>query len=280
MPSSSTPETPARGNLPPRHARHLQDCPPGRPEAQVAAAAARRRPPSAACPPTETGGEAPSRGPGARRRGGGGRRPGARHLPGAARWARASLFAALPIDKVEPTPYQRDVSEPHVKRLVPRRWSGWTASWIRSSPCATTAVLDAQREPPPRRYPRPGGQIGGRAGAPRAGGRLPNPRPQHREGAQPEGALARSHPDVPGPGGARKGTELDVAPLLEEPAFATLGAAYEKRPRLSGGRLPLHRQAHRRLPGRAAGRGAGHPRGAGRRRSQARRRGGRRWWSD
>jgi ParB family chromosome partitioning protein len=33
----------------------------------------------------------------------------------------------------------------------------------------------------------------------------------------------------------RKGTELDVAPLLEEPAFATLGAAYEKRPRLSGG---------------------------------------------
>ena len=33
----------------------------------------------------------------------------------------------------------------------------------------------------------------------------------------------------------RKGTELDVAPLLEEPAFVTLGAAYEKRPRLSGG---------------------------------------------
>ena len=33
----------------------------------------------------------------------------------------------------------------------------------------------------------------------------------------------------------REGTELDVAPLLEEPAFVTLGAAYEKRPRLSGG---------------------------------------------
>ena len=33
----------------------------------------------------------------------------------------------------------------------------------------------------------------------------------------------------------REGTELDVAPLLEEPAFATLGAAYEKRLRLSGG---------------------------------------------
>jgi ParB family chromosome partitioning protein len=30
----------------------------------------------------------------------------------------AVLFAALPVDKVQPTPYQRDLSEPHVKRLV------------------------------------------------------------------------------------------------------------------------------------------------------------------
>ena len=28
------------------------------------------------------------------------------------------LFAALPVDRVEPTPYQRDPSEPHVKRLM------------------------------------------------------------------------------------------------------------------------------------------------------------------
>src|SRR5262245_62069556 len=28
------------------------------------------------------------------------------------------LLAALPIDRVEPTPYQRDASEPHVKRLM------------------------------------------------------------------------------------------------------------------------------------------------------------------
>src|SRR5690349_7983634 len=28
------------------------------------------------------------------------------------------VFAALPIEKVEPTPYQRDLSEPHVKRLA------------------------------------------------------------------------------------------------------------------------------------------------------------------
>src|SRR5688572_21025591 len=28
------------------------------------------------------------------------------------------VLASLPIDKVEPTPYQRDLSEPHVKRLA------------------------------------------------------------------------------------------------------------------------------------------------------------------
>src|SRR5262245_45155542 len=30
----------------------------------------------------------------------------------------AVLLAALPIDRVEPTPYQRDPSQPHVKRLM------------------------------------------------------------------------------------------------------------------------------------------------------------------
>src|SRR5829696_5860387 len=29
-----------------------------------------------------------------------------------------AIFASLPIDLVEPTPYQRDPSEPHVKRLM------------------------------------------------------------------------------------------------------------------------------------------------------------------
>jgi ParB family chromosome partitioning protein len=35
--------------------------------------------------------------------------------------------------------------------------------------------------------------------------------------------------------GARAGRESDFAHLFEEPAFLTLGAAYEKRPRFSGG---------------------------------------------
>ena len=40
------------------------------------------------------------------------------------------IFAALPIDSVEPTPYQRDLSKPHVERL-PRRWTSWAAISIR-----------------------------------------------------------------------------------------------------------------------------------------------------
>src|SRR5260370_4103502 len=35
--------------------------------------------------------------------------------------------------------------------------------------------------------------------------------------------------------GARSGNDLEFAALFEEPAFITLGAAYEKRPRFSGG---------------------------------------------
>ena len=30
----------------------------------------------------------------------------------------SAVLAALPIDRVEPTPYQRDPSQPHVKRLM------------------------------------------------------------------------------------------------------------------------------------------------------------------
>ena len=58
------------------------------------------------------------------------------------------LLVALPIDRVEPTPYQRDPSEPHVKRLMTVIEKS-AASSIRSSSSATTTVLDAERQPPP-----------------------------------------------------------------------------------------------------------------------------------
>jgi len=39
------------------------------------------------------------------------------------------IFAALPIDLVEPTPYQRDLSQPHVG--CPRRWTSCVATSTR-----------------------------------------------------------------------------------------------------------------------------------------------------
>ena len=59
------------------------------------------------------------------------------------------IFALLPIDKVAPTPYQRDLSPTHAKRLqemVRRSTGSWTRSWssLRARACtgrptATTA---------------------------------------------------------------------------------------------------------------------------------------------
>jgi ParB family transcriptional regulator, chromosome partitioning protein len=145
------------------------------------------------------------------------------------------VLAALPIDKVQPTPYQRDLSEPHVRRLA-------------------SAMLRVGRFLDPLIAVRQDGQYW-------------TPNGNHRLGAArflgaqsvvalvlPEAELAfqilalnteKAHNlkerslevirMLRGLAGARGGTELEVAPLLEEPAFATLGAAYEKRPRLSGG---------------------------------------------
>src|SRR5216683_1464674 len=100
------------------------------------------------------------------------------------------VLASLPIDKVEPTPYQRDLSEPHVKRLA-----------------NAMERVDRYLDP----------MI-----AVRHDGKYWTPNGNHRLGAS---RLV----------GARAGNELEFAALFEEPAFITLGAAYEKRPRFSGG---------------------------------------------
>jgi len=145
------------------------------------------------------------------------------------------VFAALPIDKVQPTPYQRDLSEPHVRRLA-------------SAMTRVDRFLDPLI-------------------AVRQDGSYWTPNGNHRLGAarflgaQSVVALVLPEPELAfqilalntekahnlkerslevirmlrGLAAVRGGTELEVAPLLEEPAFVTLGAAYEKRPRLSGG---------------------------------------------
>jgi ParB family transcriptional regulator, chromosome partitioning protein len=149
--------------------------------------------------------------------------------------AHAVLFAALPVDKVQPTPYQRDLSEPHVKRLV---------SAMERLDRFLDPLIAVRHE---GSYWTPNGNH--RLAATRAlGGKtvlallLPEPEVAFQILAlnteKAHNLKERSLEVIRMLRGlveTRKGTELDVAPLLEEPAFATLGAAYEKRPRLSGG---------------------------------------------
>lgn len=147
----------------------------------------------------------------------------------------AVVFATLPIDKVEPTPYQRDLSEPHVKRLA-----------------NAMERVDRYLDP---------------LIAVRKDGRYWTPNGNHRLnasrllGAKAVIALVLPEEDVAyqilalntekahnlkerslevirmyrGLVGARGGKETDYVSLFEEPAFITLGACYEKRPRFSAG---------------------------------------------
>jgi len=147
----------------------------------------------------------------------------------------AVLFAALPLEKVQPTPYQRDLSEPHVKRLV---------SAMERVDRFLDPLIAVRHE---GSYWTPNGNH--RLAAMRAlGGKtvlallLPEPEVAFQILAlnteKAHNLKERSLEVIRMLRGlveTRRGTELDVAPLLEEPAFATLGAGYEKRPRLSGG---------------------------------------------
>lgn len=147
----------------------------------------------------------------------------------------AVVLAALPIEKVEPTPYQRDRSETHMKKLA-------------------NAMERVGRFLDP-------------LVAVRKDGLYWTPNGNHRLGAMrllgmksiialvvPEADVAyqilalntekahnlkersleviRMYHGLVGAGG---GKETDYAAMFEEPHFATFGAAYEKRPRYSAG---------------------------------------------
>ncbi len=156
------------------------------------------------------------------------------------------LLAGLPIDKVEPTPYQRDVSEAHVKRLQ---------SAMERLGRYLDPIVAVRRD---GRYWTPNGSH--RLAASRA------------LGARAIVALVLPETDVAyqilalntekahnlkeralevirmyrGLAGAREGRESDFALLFEEPSLPTLGAAYEKRPRFSAGAYnPVVRRAER-----------------------------------
>jgi ParB family chromosome partitioning protein len=148
---------------------------------------------------------------------------------------RPLLLASLPLDRVQPTPYQRDVSPAHVERLA-------------DAIAKTGLYLDpivAFHDASSGRYHTPNGghrteamrRIGARAITALV---VPDARIAYRilalntekahnlkERSLEVIKMARSLATLPG-------SEADYAAAFEEASFVTLGAAYEKRPRLSG----------------------------------------------
>src|SRR5579871_3910496 len=145
------------------------------------------------------------------------------------------LLAALPIEKVEPTPYQRDVSETHVKRLmnamervgrfldpiIAVRHDGvyWTPNGNHRLTAARTlghksivALVVPEEEVAYQILAL-------------------NTEKAHNLKERSLEVIRMYRGLV----GARGGEEKDYAEMFEEPSFITLGAAYEKRPRYSAG---------------------------------------------
>ena len=160
------------------------------------------------------------------------------------------LFAALPVARVEPTPFQRDVSDAHVRKLT------LAMDKTRRFLDPIIAVLA------PPAADGDGANSGGRYETPNGGHRLTALKElgakavlallvPEREVAYQILALniekahnlrekslevARMYRDLASAGGGfSKRKEADFALEFEEPQFATLGFAYEQRGRLSGG---------------------------------------------
>jgi ParB family chromosome partitioning protein len=146
------------------------------------------------------------------------------------------LFTALPVDRVEPTPFQRDPSLPHVKRLmdvveklgrfldpivvVRQEGSYWTPNGnhrlqaLRKLGARTVTALLV-----------PDPDVAFKILALNTE-KAHNLKEKSLETIRMERALAESSPQR---------IERDFAFEFDQPPFLTLGAAYEKRPRLSGG---------------------------------------------
>ena len=145
------------------------------------------------------------------------------------------VLAALPTDKVEPTPYQRDRSESHVKKLT---------NAIERVGRFLDPVITVRKD---GKYWSPNGNH--RLGALKILGMksitslvIPDEKVAFQILAlnteKAHNLKERSLEVIRmyrGLVGAGAGTELDCQSMFEEPHFATFGAAYEKRPRFSAG---------------------------------------------
>ena len=146
------------------------------------------------------------------------------------------LFTALPVDRVEPTPFQRDPSQPHVKRLM--EVVETLGRFL--DPIIVIRQQDAYWTPNGNHRLQALRKLGARTVMALL---VPDPevafkilalntekahnlKEKSLETIRMERALAESAPQR---------RERDFAFEFDQPAFLTLGAAYEQRPRLSGG---------------------------------------------
>ena len=147
-----------------------------------------------------------------------------------------AVFAALPIDRVEPTPYQRDPSQPHVKRLM-----GVIETLGRFlDPIIAVPNKDGYLTPNGNHRLQAMRKLGARSVialvVPDAEiafkilalntEKAHNLKEKSLETIRMLRALADEQGDR---------TEREFAFEFEQPAFLTLGVAYEQRARLSGG---------------------------------------------
>jgi ParB family transcriptional regulator, chromosome partitioning protein len=146
------------------------------------------------------------------------------------------LLSALPIDRVEPTPFQRDPSEPHVKRLM--NVIETLGRFL--DPIVAVRHSDAYWTPNGNHRLQALRKLGAKTVVALL---VPDPdvafkilalntekahnlKEKSLETIRMERALAESDGSRP---------ERTFAFEFDQPSFLTLGAAYEKRPRLSGG---------------------------------------------
>src|SRR2546430_1496836 len=148
----------------------------------------------------------------------------------------ALLFAALPVDKVEPTSYQRDVSDAHVLKLT--RAMDKTRRYL--DPIIAVREQDGFRTPNGGHRLTALKELGAKT-------ILALLVPEREVAYQilalniekahnlREKALevVRMYRDLSGIGPSRKESEFSLE--FEEPSLVTLGFAYEKKGRLSGG---------------------------------------------
>ena len=147
-----------------------------------------------------------------------------------------AILAALPIDRVEPTPYQRDPSEPHVKRLM--KVIETLDRFL--DPIITVQQGDGYWTPNGNHRLQAMRKLGAKAVIALV---VPDPEVAFKilalntekahnlkEKSLETIRMLRALADERG-----TRTEREFTFEFDQPSFLTLGAAYEQRPRLSGG---------------------------------------------